>query len=231
MVTVCLDDADAARPHIEAAAPDHPSLVDPGHRMDALFGVVNVPSVVWVDEEGTVVRPPEPGWPGYPRTLPAGFGVLPAMGTTKETPEVDQRALLNSGQDRAGYADALRDWVEHGAASRYALSPDEVVARSRPAPPEASQAAAHFELAQHLWQAGRRDLAIPHFTASHRLQPDNWTYRRQAWSLVAQERDGGPLGRFAQGPLAGQESDWPFESDFASDLAQLGEGEYYPRTL
>ncbi len=35
VVTVCLDDADAARPHIEAAAPDHPSLVDPGHRMDA----------------------------------------------------------------------------------------------------------------------------------------------------------------------------------------------------
>ncbi len=70
-----------------------------------------------------------------------------------------------------------------------------------------------------------------HFHACHRLQPDNWTYRRQAWSLVGQERVGGPYGRYAQSPVQGEEDDWPFESDFASDLAQLGEGQYYPRTL
>jgi len=55
--------------------------------------------------------------------------------------------------------------------------------------------------------------------------------RRQAYSLVSRERIGGLAGRFAQGPVQGEEHDWPFESDFRSQIAQLGEGEYYPRTL
>ena len=41
----------------------------------------------------------------------------------------------------------------------------------------------------------------------------------------------GAIGRFAQGPLRGEEADWPFESDFRSQVEALGEGEYYPRTL
>jgi hypothetical protein len=73
--------------------------------------------------------------------------------------------------------------------------------------------------------AGRgRDLAIAHFNACHRLQPDNWTYKRQAWSLVGAERVGGAVGRFAQGPLLGEEDDWPFESDFRSEVEALREG-------
>lgn len=139
--------------------------------------------------------------------------------------------ILTTGQDREAYVDALRDWVRQGADSPYALAPDEVVARSQPRPITASQGAAHFELAVHLWAADRRDLAISHFNASHRLQPDNWTYRRQAWSLIGDERVGGEFGRYAQGPVKGEEDDWPFDSDFASDVALLGEGEYYPKTM
>jgi hypothetical protein len=94
-----------------------------------------------------------------------------------------------------------------------------------------SEGAAHFELANHLWRAGRRDLALDHFRASHRLQPGNWTYKRQAWSLLGQERIGGEFGRFVQGPVEGEEDEWPFDSDFRSDVAVLGEGEYHPKTL
>jgi hypothetical protein len=94
-----------------------------------------------------------------------------------------------------------------------------------------SEAAAHFELANHLWRAGRRDLAVVHFNACHRLQPGNWTYKRQAWSLWGNERVGGEVGRFVQGPLEGEEDDWPFDSDFRSDVSQLGLGEYYPDTF
>jgi hypothetical protein len=79
--------------------------------------------------------------------------------------------------------------------------------------------------------AGRRDLAIAHFNASHRLQPENWTYKRQAWSLVGNERVGGEFGRFIQGPVEGEEDAWPFESDFRSDVSQLAEGAYYPKTI
>lgn len=141
------------------------------------------------------------------------------------------RDLLDSGQDRDGYADVIRDWVTKGAASRYALDPEDVVARSQPRPLSMSEGAAHFELANDLWRAGRRDLAIAHFNESHRLQPDNWTYKRQAWSLVGNERVGGDFGRFAQAPVEGEEADWPFTSDFFSDIHMLDAGAYYPNTL
>jgi hypothetical protein len=105
------------------------------------------------------------------------------------------------------------------------------VARSQPRSPDLSAGAAHFELADHLWRAGQRDLALAHFVECHRLQPANWTYKRQAWSLVGNERVGGDFGRFIQGPIEGEEASWPFASDFRSDTALLGQGEYYPKTM
>ena len=49
-VSLELSGPEASRPYIEAAHPQHPSLLDPSHQMDALFGVVNIPNVVWIDE-------------------------------------------------------------------------------------------------------------------------------------------------------------------------------------
>jgi len=239
VVTVSLEmsGAEASRPYIEAAAPEHPSLLDPSHRMDALFGVVNIPNVVWIDEQGMVVRPAEPGWPESQGVrLRALSEAMPKVGRAPGAPPpptaaADLRTQLASGQDRSTYADAVRDWVTKGAASEHALSADEVVARSQPRSMATSQAAAHFELAQQLWRTGRRDAALGHFRECHRLQPDNWTYKRQAWSAVSEERVGGDVGRFVQGPVEGEEDAWPFASDFRSDVAVLAPGEYYPKTL
>ena len=66
IVTVALDagGAEAAKPFVDKAAPSHPSLLDEGHVVDELFGVVNVPNGVWIDEDGMVVRPAEPAFPG-----------------------------------------------------------------------------------------------------------------------------------------------------------------------
>jgi hypothetical protein len=239
VVTVSLElsGSDASRPYIEAAAPEHPSLLDPTHRLGELFGVVNIPSVIWIDEDGVIVRPPEAGWPDAEQSMPAEMFVdVPKLGRALTAPPrtergVGQRAAVTTGQDRPSYVAAIRDWVAHGPDSRFALEPHEVVERSKPRPFEVSQAAAHFALAQHLWHAGRRDAAIDHFKAAHGLQPDNWTYKRQAWSLLGNERVGGRFGRWMQGPLLGEEADWPFDSDFRSDVSALGEGEYYPRTM
>ena len=229
---------EVSRPHIEAAKPEHPSLLDPTHQLDSLFGVVNIPAVTWIDEEGVIVRPPEPGWPHDPAALrPA-----PAPGQGQQrtlTPEEEEQARarrelmakINSGQDRGSYADAIRDWVANGPASPFVLTPDEVIEKSHPRSPDVSRAAAHFELANHLWRHGRREPAIEHFNAAHRLQPENWTYKRQAWSLIGNERVGGDRGRFAQSPQPGEEADWPFESDFVSDVNALEPGQYYPKTL
>lgn len=230
VVTVSLElsGPEASRPYINAARPRHPALLDPTHQLDALFGVVNIPSVVWIDEGGTIVRPPEPGWPSGERTIPPETAASMARSMAGLGAAA---AVLRTGQDRRTYADAIRDWVDHGADSVFALKPHEVVDRSRPRAAAESAAAAEFELANALWRRGERESAIAHFNACHRLQPDNWTYKRQAWSLVGHERAGGGYGRFVQGPLDEGDADWPFDSDFATDLGRTGVGEYYPKTF
>lgn len=56
-MTVALDRPDGARPWIERVEPTHPSLIDDGHTLGELYNVVNVPTVVWIDEGGLIVRP------------------------------------------------------------------------------------------------------------------------------------------------------------------------------
>jgi tetratricopeptide (TPR) repeat protein len=205
-----------------------------------LFGVVNIPNVIWIDEDGIIVRPPEPGWPG-PQEYPESLKRVIADRARKaaeatETGDPPRRPnltkLLQGGQDRATYPDAIRDWAHNGTKSRFAMTPDEVIAASQPRHLDASRGAAHFELANYLWRSGQRDAAIRHFNECHRLLPMNWTYKRQAWSLVGNERvGGGELGRFNQVPLAGEEESWPFLSNFDADVAKLQPGEYYPKTM
>jgi hypothetical protein len=211
IVTVALDTggAEAARPYIEAARPEHPSLIDQAHVTDEHFGFINVPNGVWIDERGVLVRPAEPAWP--PREPNAArYDNIP-----EDTPQRLKDMLGEARKipsDPARYVAALRDWVEHGSESPYALSPDDVVERSQPRPPAHARAAAAFELGQHLWREGRQDDAVGWFREAHRLQPGNWTYKRQAWSFAD------PL----QGPTELYDGDW------LSDIRAVGAENYYP---
>jgi hypothetical protein len=106
-----------------------------------------------------------------------------------------------------------------------------VIARSHPRPPEVSPAAAHFELATHLWGIGRRDLAIGHFKAAHELQRDNWTYKRQAYSAGrsrALRRRVRPLRAVT---AARRRDRLALRLGFYSEVATLDAGEYYPNTM
>jgi hypothetical protein len=76
-----------------------------------------------------------------------------------------------------------------------------------------SQAAASFELGQALHRAGHAEDAVHWFREAHRLQPDNWTYKRQAWEFVD------PI---LQGPSEQYEGDW------LSDVRAIGAENYYP---
>jgi hypothetical protein len=211
VVTVALDLAgeESAGPWIDLAKAEHPSLIDRGHLLDELLGVVNVPTGVWIDEQGMIVRPPEPAFPGY--VAIAGFG-LPEGTPARVVEMLREAAKMKVEPER--YAEAIRDWAEHGSDSRFALAPDEVVARSAPRPPEVSQAAASFELGQHLHREGHAEDAVRWFREAHRLQPGNWTYKRQAWELID------PV---LQGPSDQYDGDW------LSDVRAIGAENYYPR--
>lgn len=52
------DDPETSRPWIEAGAPSYPVAVDTAHVTAERYGITNVPSVVWVDEQDRVVKPP-----------------------------------------------------------------------------------------------------------------------------------------------------------------------------
>jgi len=59
LFSVALDaDPEDARPWIEAAGPTYPVAVDPAHVTAERYGITNVPSVVWVDEDDRIVKPP-----------------------------------------------------------------------------------------------------------------------------------------------------------------------------
>lgn len=201
--------ADVVRPIVEAAGVSLPSLVDDTHRMDAVFGVDNIPQNIWIDETGTIVRPAEPGTPAP---------------TPTDDPMAELAFSVMTGDDPEAYSNRVRDWVAKGSGSTWALAPDEVVATSRPRPPAVSEAAACFELAQHRWRReGFSEPVLAWFTRAHTLQPDNITYKRQAYSAWSYGRRPEEMARFAQGPEPGHEDEWPFVSDFMADM-----GTYMP---
>jgi tetratricopeptide (TPR) repeat protein len=212
VVTVALDvDAAEARPFIEQAHPDHPSLIDQAHLLDELFGVVNVPNGLWIDEDGVIVRPAEPAHPGR-NPVNESFRSIDLATVPPDVAEMLTEARkIQSDPDV--YVAMLRDWVENGKASPFVLSPDEVVRRSRSRSDTEATAAAHFELGQHLHRAGQHEAAIPHWRQAHQLDPDNWTYKRNAWNF----EDPGRQGRTPA-----------YDSSWFEDIKKLGAENYYP---
>lgn len=59
LFSVALDaDPEDSRPWIAAGHPSYPVAVDTAHVTAELYGITNVPSVVWVDEDDNIVKPP-----------------------------------------------------------------------------------------------------------------------------------------------------------------------------
>jgi hypothetical protein len=196
-------DVDPAHTHtwIDAAAPTHPSVIDTGHVTGELFGFINIPQAVWIDESGTLVRPAEAATiersPMRDMDIPEG---LPER-MDKMLREV--KKIPDLADD---YRAAIADWVEHGAESPFALTPDEVVERSQPRSTDHARAAACFELGQHLFHTVGHEAAVPWWRQAHELFPENWTYKRQAWTLVTTEP--GQENDLMQGPNEVYAGNW-----------------------
>jgi hypothetical protein len=216
VVTAALDagGAAAARQWIEAAQPDHPSLIDERHICDELLGFVNVPMAVWINEDGMIVRPAEPA--------SVETSALRDMQVPEGLPQHVHDLLVevtHIRDDSAAYRAALLDWIAKGGASEFALSPDEVVARSQPRGQVEAEAAACFELGRNCHANGDESGAVRWWREAHRLDPANWTYKRQAWSIATTPP--GEPSDLMQGPTELYEGNW------LDDVKAIGGGENY----
>lgn len=154
------------------AVPSHLCLIDEDHELAVNYGMSNVPMAVWIDEEGRIVRPPEPaGVSDHFRSMdPDSF----------DLPEDDAQTLVDN---RERYVAALKDWVINDS-QRYTLAPDEVRSRLQPPRPEELEAALHMRIGRWLFQTGDITGAEKHSAAASALCPEKWNYRRQAMTLA-----------------------------------------------
>lgn len=159
IVAVAQDTAgeEAAGPFYDAAEATYTTLIDNKHTLSALYGMVNVPTGVLIDEEGTVVRFDEGT---YTREYSAGN--------------------LTFGTD--DYLPIVRDWVAKGADSEYVQEAADIAsAVGQPSDAEA-RADAAFRLATHFELQGDRERAVTYWRQAQELHPESWNYHRQEWS-------------------------------------------------
>jgi hypothetical protein len=186
---------------IRAANPTYPCLIDERHVVAELYGMVNVPNAVWIDETGRIVRPSET----------AGSSDSFRTHLDRTTKQMSAEGLAERERRRTTYFDAVRDWARKGAASAFSLSEDDARRRLSPLSEDHLRAAANFRLGQHLHAAGHRDAALPYLAEALSLHPESWSYRRQTWELEEPGKAGSPT--------------------FWAAVDALGDRAYYPQPL
>jgi hypothetical protein len=162
-------------PWIEAAKPSYPALIDRDHRLGELYGIVNVPQAVWIDEAGRIVRPAE--------AAGAYEGFRWMNRTTREMPEEVAR---RTAQAKATYLDAIRDWVRHGTRSPHALAADQARAHLPALTDDIVTAQALFRLGQALIRRGEVDEGNRRIREASRRHPDSWCIWRQGAGVTEQ---------------------------------------------
>jgi peroxiredoxin len=149
----------AAGPTFDAGHVSYVTIIDPDHKISALFNFVNVPSAAWIDENGRIVRINE--------------GTYAAK---------HKLGLFEFGTN--DYVPALEDWVKNGAKSKYAWSPDKVAERIRPLTSDEGRAEALFTLGVHFYKQQNVAKANRYWDEAEALYPDCWNIHRQDWAIT-----------------------------------------------
>ncbi len=161
--------AERTRSWIEQAKATYWTLIDVDHRVSDLYGMVNVPQAVWIDERGRVVRPAETaGSTDHFRRM------------DRKTFQYDPTEFANRKAAHDTYVNAVRGWVKTGA---HALEADAVVRKQPRISPEVARAQALFKLGVWLRRSGRAEEGDRHLRAAIELHPDSWCLYRQAADL------------------------------------------------
>ncbi len=141
-------------------------VVDENHVISRLYNMVNVPTGVWIDEQGRIVRPNETAYSSDVSLTLGG------------------KSIAVNGAD---YVAGLRDWIEKGDQSEYAMSPEEVAKRVAPRTTGEEEAEAYFQMGNHFHRAGDAVRADRYWGKAQTLRPDSWNYHRQDWSFTPSE--------------------------------------------
>jgi hypothetical protein len=143
-------------------------LIDPDHVVAERYGLINVPSAVWIDEDDRIVRPPD---------------ITP----------VDDLFREFTGIDSATHHAQLRAWVHHG---ELPLALDAVAQfQNRPQPTD-QQARLHRRLGAFLHRRGDDRAAAAHFAAAADLAPWDWTIQRGTMPLTGRDPFGAEFFEF-----------------------------------
>ncbi len=150
VLTVAIDrDIDDARPWVEAARPTHPALIDTTWLLADLYNIDQVPTVLWIDEHGRLVRPKD-----------VTFG--------------DNTYAEFTGVDAAVHRARLVDWVRNGVH----LEETRVRAHLELPTDDDQLARTEFGLGRWLAEHGHDDAAAAHFDRAGALAPAHFTIRR-----------------------------------------------------
>jgi hypothetical protein len=169
VIAVAMDSREGdALPWIEAAQPTYPTLIDREHLMAELFGVVNVPQAIWIDEAGRIVRPAE--------AAGAYEGFRKMNRATREMPEDVAKLTAHA---RATYLNAVRDWVRRGPESEHALPAERARAHLPVLTEDMATAQAMFRLGQFLLRHGEREEGNRWLGEASRRHPESWCIWRQ----------------------------------------------------
>ena len=149
----------AAGKIFDEAGVTYKAIIDQEHTISTLYNLVNVPSGVWINEEGKVVRINEGTYAAYHK-----------LGT------------LEFGSDV--YVPALKDWLLKGSESEFVWSPEQVSSKIVTRTEDAEQAEPAFKLGVHFHRQGNETKANEWWEESQRLNPASWNFARQDWSFT-----------------------------------------------
>ncbi len=128
------------------------AIIDVNHQISSIYNLVNVPSGVWIDEQGKIMRINE--------------------GTYA-------KEHMNGAWGTNDYVPIVRDWVKKGADSEYVWDRDKVRESIVQRTPEAERAQPAFRLGGYYFTNDNDEKAEQYWTMAQELDPTSWNYLRQ----------------------------------------------------